>query len=128
HVLLSAPTGMGKPLAAFLPLLGPLLPDTQPAPFQWKRSGIRGLYVAPLKALVNDAARSVQAALDGIAASLPDAPGMPHLMVRTGDTPSDERRRLFDATPDVLLTTPESLAVLLSQPPAQAVLADCRWV
>jgi ATP-dependent Lhr-like helicase len=128
HVLLSAPTGAGKTLAAFLPLLGRLISDAQSTVFRWKRSGLRGLYVSPLKALVNDACRNLQTALDEIAATLPQPVPMPRLAVRTGDTPADERRRLLDETPDVLLTTPESLAVLLSQPALQPVFADLRWV
>src|ERR1700684_3474042 len=53
HLLLSAPTGAGKTLAAFLPLLGKLIADAQETTFRWKRFGLRGLYLAPLKALVN---------------------------------------------------------------------------
>jgi ATP-dependent Lhr-like helicase len=128
HLLLSAPTGAGKTLAAFLPLLGRLISDAQSTAFRWKRCGLRGLYVSPLKALVNDAGRNLQMALDEIAATLPQPVTMPRLAVRTGDTPAGERRRLLDETPDVLLTTPESLAVLLSQPALQPLFADLRWV
>ncbi len=128
HLLLSAPTGAGKTLAAFLPLLGKLLADAQETTFRWKRFGLRGLYLSPLKALVNDAGRNLQQCLDEIAPQLPQPVTMPRLAVRTGDTSADERRRLLDETPDVLLTTPESLAVLLSQPALQPLFADLRWV
>jgi ATP-dependent Lhr-like helicase len=128
HLLLSAPTGAGKTLAVFLPLLGKLIADTHATTFRWKRFGLRGLYVAPLKALVNDAARNLQQCLDEIAALLPQPVTMPRLAVRTGDTSADERRRLLDETADILLTTPESLAVLLSQPAFQTLFADLRWI
>ena len=89
---------------------------------------MRGLYVAPLKALVNDTNRTLQTCLDEIAAELPDTVTPPRLAVRTGDTPANERRRLLDEPPDLLLTTPESLAVLLSQPALQSLFADVRWL
>jgi ATP-dependent helicase Lhr and Lhr-like helicase len=124
HLLLSAPTGAGKTLAAFLPLLSHLLVDARTNPFRWKRFGLRGLYLAPLKALVNDTGRTLQQCLDEIAPDMVFA----RLAVRTGDTPAEERRRLLDEPPDVLLTTPESLAVLLSQPALQPLFAGLRWV
>jgi ATP-dependent Lhr-like helicase len=119
HLLLSAPTGTGKTLAAFLPVLGDLL---------GRPRALRCLYVAPLKALVHDACRSLEAHLAGLAPHLPAGAALPRLASRTGDTPAEERRRLRDAPPDVLLTTPESLAVLLSQPALQALFADLRHV
>jgi ATP-dependent Lhr-like helicase len=123
HLLLSAPTGTGKTLAAFLPLLGRLLTGGEgPA------AGVRGLYVAPLKALANDAGRSLEAHLAGLTAFVP--PGTPpvHVAVRTGDTPASQRRRQRQAPPAVLLTTPESLAVLLSQPASRALFAPLGYV
>jgi ATP-dependent Lhr-like helicase len=128
NLLLSAPTGAGKTFAAFLPPLGSLLAEARSSVFRWKSSGLRCLYLAPLKALVNDTCRTLQGALDEIAAVLPPDMALPRLAVRTGDTPADERRRLLDETPDVLLTTPESLAVLLSQSALQPLFADLRWV
>src|SRR5579885_863839 len=121
HLLLSAPTGSGKTLAAFLPLLsrllgGPLVP------------GIRLLYVAPLKALGNDARRNLRAHLRGIRRHLPEGRGRLRAALRTGDTLPAARRRLLTAPPDVLLTTPESLAVLLSQPAVAPLFADLQAV
>ena len=120
HLLISAPTGTGKTLAAMLPVLGDLL--RYPEPAGWSDSALRALYIAPLKALVNDAGRSLQAHLADMASLLPVGTRLPRLAVRTGDTPADERRRLRDEPPDMLLTTPESLAVLLSQPACTPVL------
>jgi ATP-dependent Lhr-like helicase len=123
HVLVSAPTGTGKTLAAFLPILGRLATDP-PA----ERASVACLYVAPLKALANDAARNLQAHVAGLAPLLPHGAAAPRVAVRTGDTPAAERRRQRQAPPDVLCTTPESLAVLLSQPALQAMFAGLRWV
>jgi ATP-dependent Lhr-like helicase len=121
HLLLSAPTGTGKTLAAFLPVVGDLL--TAPA----DGHVLRCLYVAPLKALANDIARSMESHLADLQPCLPPAAPRPRLAVRTGDTPAEERRRLRDDPPELLLTTPESLAVLLSQPAMQGLFADLRW-
>jgi ATP-dependent Lhr-like helicase len=120
HVLLSAPTGTGKTLAAFLPILARLLadpPDGAPP----------CLYVAPLKALVHDTARTLAAHTAELAALVPPAIP-PTLAVRTGDTSAAERRALRDHPPAILLTTPESLAVLLSQADFQDRFSRLRWV
>jgi ATP-dependent Lhr-like helicase len=125
HVLVSAPTGTGKTLAAFVPLLAELLAPARPA--GWSDSPLRAVYVAPLKALVNDAARSLRGHLDDLSAFLPPGTPLPRLGVRTGDTTSAERKRQRDEPPELLLTTPESLAVLLSQP-AASMLANLACV
>src|SRR5262245_46909804 len=94
HLLVSAATGTGKTLAALLPILGDLL-----SPFEsesWSASPLRVVYVAPLKALVNDAARNVQAHLDGLRDRLPQGAVLPRLAVRTGDTAGQDRRALRD--------------------------------
>lgn len=121
HLLLCAPTGGGKTLAAFLPLLGPLLTAPPVA-------GIRGLYVAPYKALVSDVRRNLRLALRGLRPFLPTGSVPPRLGLRTGDTPAAARRDLRLRPPDVLLTTPESLAVLLSQTAFAELFADLRFV
>ena len=98
--LLIAPTGGGKTLAGFLPSLIDLNdhPD---------RTGLHTLYVSPLKALATDIARNLTAPVSEL--HLPVA-----IATRSGDTPADKRRRQRDNPPDILLTTPESLALLLS--------------
>jgi ATP-dependent Lhr-like helicase len=123
HVLLSAPTGTGKTLAAFLPLLGRLLTDPAGA----GGPGVLGLYVAPLKALVNDTARTLEAHLRELAGHFPGDRPAPRVAVRTGDTSAALRRALRESPPAVLLTTPESLAVLLSQPALQELFRPLRW-
>lgn len=120
HVLLSAPTGSGKTLAAFLPLLAHLL--TGPA-----CSALRVLYVAPLKALCADARKNLRRHLRELRALLSGGLAL-RVGLRTGDTAARVRRLLRLQPPDVLLTTPESLAVLLAQPSAAAYFADLRAV
>jgi ATP-dependent Lhr-like helicase len=115
NLLLSAPTGTGKTLAAFLPIVGPLLTDDS--------GELRCLYIAPLKALVRDIAKNLRRCLRDVAAAKHVRVG-----IRTGDTSSQVRRRMMDSPPHILLTTPESLAVLLSQPAARAKLQSLRWV
>lgn len=125
HLLLSAPTGTGKTLAAFLPIIGGLADSRLPGA---AGPSVACLYVAPLKALAEDACRSLHAHLDDLAHYLPSGVGLPRLAVRTGDTPAAARRRLVEDPPEVLLTTPESLAVLLSQPGLRPVFGGLRWV
>jgi ATP-dependent Lhr-like helicase len=99
HVLIQAPTGSGKTLAAFL--LGiDRLTDTP-------GEGLRLLYVSPLKALNYDIERNLRSPLAGLGSELSVA-------VRTGDTPAEERRRMLRTPPDILITTPESLFLLLT--------------
>jgi ATP-dependent Lhr-like helicase len=102
-------------------------PPRSPGP-GWSDSPLRALYVAPLKALTADALRNLHSHLADLAAFLPPSTPPLRLAARTGDTPSRERKRLRDEPPDILLTTPESLAVLLSQPGQSALLANLRWL
>jgi ATP-dependent Lhr-like helicase len=110
NALLIAPTGSGKTLAAFLwaiDRVSRLDPDAIP--------GVRILYVSPLKALVHDVERNLRAPLAGIAAHAGDA--LPframRVGVRTGDTTSKERRQQLRDPADIVVTTPESLYLLL---------------
>jgi ATP-dependent Lhr-like helicase len=121
NLLLCAPTGAGKTLAAFLPILGELLCGPLVR-------GVRCLYLAPLKALANDARRNLRAHLEGMRAYLPEGTGYVRVGLRTGDTSPRVRRRQLEQPPEVLLTTPESLAVMLSQPWSAELFADLRWV
>ena len=111
HALLCAPTGSGKTLAAFFACIDALtrLPaDAEP--------GVRVLYVSPLKALVYDIERNLRAPLDGIrerAAARGERLRIPRVAVRTGDTPESERRRQARTPAEILVTTPESLYLIL---------------
>ncbi|HEV7750584.1 MAG TPA: DEAD/DEAH box helicase [Baekduia sp.] len=115
HVLISAPTGSGKTLAAFLWSLDRLA--TTP---RTDGTGVRVVYVSPLKALSYDVERNLQAPLKGIGADLKVA-------IRTGDTPQKERAQMRRTPPDVLITTPESLYLMLTSQ-ARDILADVEAV
>src|SRR5262245_10753727 len=111
HTLILAPTGSGKTLAAFLACLDGL----------WRQDplqrGVRVLYVSPLKALNNDIYRNLQVPLAGVTAAANELqqPLPPiDVAVRTGDTPTAERQRQVRRPPHVLITTPESLHLLLT--------------
>jgi ATP-dependent helicase Lhr and Lhr-like helicase len=111
HVLVSAPTGSGKTLAAFLWALDRLGADPAREP------GVRILYVSPLKALAVDIEQNLRTPLAGIrsaAVRLGLEPPSITTALRTGDTPAEERRRLAKHPPDILVTTPESLFLLLT--------------
>jgi ATP-dependent Lhr-like helicase len=111
HVLLCAPTGYGKTLAAFLPVLGELHGGPRT---------LRCLYVAPLKALIGDVRTNLRDVTLGL--------GRPRIRVaaRTGDTSPRRRRLLWQRPPHILLTTPESLAVMMCGP--THLFEDLRWV
>jgi ATP-dependent helicase Lhr and Lhr-like helicase len=125
HTLLIAPTGSGKTLAAFLFALdevGRLPADMEP--------GVRVLYVSPLKALVYDIERNLRTPLAGIAhaaSAAAEAFRVPRVDVRTGDTPPHDRRRQVKDPGEIMVTTPESLFLLLGST-ARETLRTVRWV
>src|SRR5215472_12074332 len=128
HVLIAAPTGSGKTLAAFLAAIDALV-----------RQGLDGtltdetqvVYVSPLKALSNDIQRNLEAPLAGIRDAL-RAQGLPDVdirtWVRTGDTPPGDRERMRRQPPHIIVTTPESLYILLGSASGRAMLASTRSV
>src|SRR5438309_7339340 len=115
HVLISAPTGSGKTLAAFLWGIDRLASE----PAEKRREGIGLVYVSPLKALSYDIDRNLRAPLRGIGADL-------RVAVRTGDTPQRERQAMLRDAPDILITTPESLYLMLTGR-AQELFGGARW-
>ncbi len=117
HVLISAPTGSGKTLAAFLYGIDQLAAESAPATRKDRR--IRLVYVSPLKALSYDVDRNLRTPLRGIGADL-------RVAVRTGDTPQKERAQMLRDAPDILITTPESLYLMLTGR-AQALFEGTRW-
>ena len=127
HTLILAPTGSGKTLAAFLWGLDRC--SAEPPPEDRTRR-TRVLYVSPLRALAVDVERNLRAPLQGIALAaerLGESVHLPTVGMRTGDTPADERRTLVRHPPDVLITTPESLFLMLTSQ-AREALAGVRWV
>lgn len=128
NVLIAAPTGSGKTLAAFLAAIDELV-----------REGIDGklddtthiVYVSPLKALSNDIRINLEAPLEGIRTQL-ERMGLPDVeirtAVRTGDTPQAERNAMRKRPPHIVVTTPESLYILLGSESGRAMLATTRSV
>ena len=117
HTLIHAPTGSGKTLAAFLWCLDRLVRDPSPPATRERPGTVRVLYVSPLKALSYDIERNLRAPLAGIAlAAARRGEPVPTISVglRTGDTSSEERRLHARRPPDILITTPESLYLLLT--------------
>jgi len=114
HTLVIAPTGSGKTLAAFLWAIDKLA--SEPPPEDPKRR-CRVLYISPLKALAVDVERNLRSPLNGVRHAARRL-GLPEpditVAVRTGDTAADERRRMASKPPDILITTPESLFLLLT--------------
>ncbi|MGH8556201.1 MAG: DEAD/DEAH box helicase [Methylococcales bacterium] len=128
HTLIAAPTGSGKTLAAFLAGIDQLV-----------RTGLgvglkdetRILYISPLKALSNDIHRNLEQPLEGIARILREQ-GHPEIfirsMVRTGDTPAAQRLAMTKKPPHILVTTPESLYILLTSDSGRRMLGTVRTV
>jgi ATP-dependent helicase Lhr and Lhr-like helicase len=117
HTLIHAPTGSGKTLAAFLWCLDRLARDPSPPPTRDAPGSVRVLYISPLKALTYDVERNLRAPLHGIglaAQRLGEPEPRISIAGRTGDTPQDQRRELARRPPDILVTTPESLYLLLT--------------
>ncbi len=116
HALLVADTGAGKTLAGFLPTLAAFCPSAGPPP-----EGLHTLYVSPLKALAHDVQRNLVAPVEEMGLGL-------RIETRSGDTPSDRKRRQRSRPPHVLLTTPESLSLLLSYPDSFDLFAGLQRV
>ena len=126
--LVAAPTGSGKTLTAFLAAIDALVREASEAPLP---DETQVLYVSPLKALSNDIRVNLQGPLEGIGRQL-DAMGLPahgiRTAVRTGDTTTAERVAVRKRAPHILVTTPESLYVLLGSDSGRAMLSSVRTV
>jgi ATP-dependent Lhr-like helicase len=122
HTLIAAPTGSGKTLAAFLFALDRLLREDDGG-----RDRTSVLYVSPLKALGNDVQRNLLAPLAALRERDPSLPEL-RVAVRSGDTPQRERLAMRREPPQVLVTTPESLHVLLAGESGRTLLAGVRTV
>lgn len=117
HALLVADTGAGKTLAGFLPTLADFCPSRAAVPPE----GLHTLYVSPLKALAHDVQRNLVTPVEEM--------GLPlRIETRSGDTPSDRKKRQRAKPPHVLLTTPESLSLLLSYPDSFEMFAGLKRV
>src|ERR1700743_3090969 len=117
--LIFAPTGTGKTLAAFLWCINRLMFSTDKPP---EEARCRVIYISPIKALAVDVERNLRAPLVGIAQAaqrLGHAYQEPTVAIRTGDTPADERARFLRHPSDIIITTPESLYLLLTSQPRE---------
>lgn len=125
HLLVSAPTGTGKTLTAFLWSLHQLLTGV------WPGGQLRVLYVSPLKALNNDIQHNLLSPLAALESAF-DAAGTAHeavrVMTRSGDTTSSERQRMVRRPPEILITTPESLNILLTSNGGRSMLGGIQSV
>lgn len=122
HTLICAPTGSGKTLAAFYAAIDCLV---QRGVNGQLKAGVQILYVSPLKALSNDIHKNLEIPLDGIAEQLHllgEAPVDISIAVRTGDTPAKERQKMAKNPPHILVTTPESLYLLLTSASGRSML------
>lgn len=124
NLLLASPTGSGKTLAAFLGVISDL---HRRAAAGTLVEGIHCVYVSPLKALAHDVARNLERPLAEIALQMDEAPDI-RVAIRTGDTPQRDRLRMQRAPPHILVTTPESAALVLASKRMRAHLAPLRWL
>ncbi len=125
HALVTAPTGSGKTLTAFLWALDRLVTGA------WPGGRVRVLYVSPLRALNYDIERNLLAPLAGLEAHFAAAgePAAPvRVETRSGDTPGEARRRTLRHPPEILITTPESLNILLTSRSGRGLLEAVRCV
>jgi len=125
HVLITAPTGSGKTLTAFLWAIHQLLTE------KWPREGTRVLYVSPLKALNNDIQRNLLGPLAEIQEYF-EKENVPFpalsVLTRSGDTEYSERAKMLRRPPEILITTPESLNLLVSSLQGRKMLTGLRCV
>ncbi|MEM3386713.1 MAG: ATP-dependent helicase [Nitrososphaerales archaeon] len=130
NTLIAAPTGSGKTLAVFLSIINELLSMGKRGLLE---DAVYAIYVSPLRSLNNDIEKNLNSTLKGIqrAAKIKGLDkGLPEIRVavRTGDTPSSERAKMLRKPPHILITTPESLAIILCAPKFREKLRSVKWV
>jgi len=125
NVLITAPTGSGKTLTAFLWAINQLVTG------QWSTGNVRVLYISPLKALNNDIQRNLVGPLRELEEYFKErGESLPEIRVQTrsGDTAQDERRKMLRRPPEILITTPESLNIMLTSSNSRAILNGVNTV
>ena len=132
HTLVSAPTGTGKTLSAFLVFVDRLKAESRAGMLSKE---LRLIYISPLKSLAGDIRENLRRPLNGIYeeerradAAPPTAPLDIHIAIRTGDTAPAERRRMIKSPPHILITTPESLFLMLTSASGQSILRTAQAV
>jgi ATP-dependent Lhr-like helicase len=131
--LIAAPTGSGKTLTSFLDCIDRLLRQalTRPADAESDNTHVRVLYVSPLKALSNDIKRNLEvplAEIDQLALTMTGRSTGIRTLIRTGDTPSHQRQQMVKKPPHILITTPESLFLLLTGEKSRRILERVETV
>ncbi len=130
NTLIFAPTGSGKTLAAFLWCINDIFLQLKDAT-DTKNSQIHTLYISPLKALNNDIERNLRQPIKGIwdlANSMDLKVGLPKVSVRTGDTPSHVRQTMLKSPPHILITTPESLYLMITSQRGRQIFKHLRYL
>ncbi|MFQ5760961.1 MAG: DEAD/DEAH box helicase, partial [Acidiferrobacterales bacterium] len=128
HTLIAAPTGSGKTLAAFLSAIDDLVRQAETGPLLDETQVV---YVSPLKALSNDIQRNLEQPLAAIREELKALSGTDidiRTLVRTGDTPASVRQAMRRRPPHIIVTTPESLYILLTSEGGRNILRSTRSV
>jgi ATP-dependent Lhr-like helicase len=136
HTLVSAPTGTGKTLASFLVFIDRLMAEARQGALKQE---LQLIYISPLKSLAGDIRENLRRPLDGITNELREAGGTipqkpggfePPLRVsiRTGDTSQSQRRQMLKKPPHILITTPESLYLMLTAKSGRDMLKTARWI
>ncbi|MCS6768454.1 MAG: ATP-dependent helicase [Candidatus Nitrosocaldus sp.] len=124
NTLVASPTGSGKTLSAFLSIISELVRLARSDMLEDK---VYCIYISPLRSLNNDIAKNLREPLDELSA-LDASVGKIRVGVRTGDTPQSERARMLRRPPHILITTPESIAIVLCAPRFRERFRDARWV
>ncbi len=124
NVLVTSPTGTGKTLTAFLSIISKLLEMADKGNLE---DSVYAVYVSPLRALNNDIYKNLEVPLSEIKEMFPDLPKIRHA-VRTGDTPTSERAKQLRKPPHILITTPETLGIILTAPKFREKLRTVKWV
>ncbi len=125
NLLITAPTGSGKTFSAFMTILSDLMDMAEAGTLEDK---IYCVYISPLRALNNDIYRNLNEPLDEIYKKLGESVKRISVAIRTGDTPQQERQRMLRKPPNILVTTPESLAILLNAQKFSENLKSVRYV